>query len=65
MDLKSICKKSCRNVLASYSLKIVLIVTFILAIWKGQWIWVIGGIAGIIIGFIPTLLKKDINVTLP
>lgn len=65
MNDKSICKESCRNVLASYSLKIVLVITFILAIWKSQWIWVIGGIAGIIIGFIPTLLKKDIKVTLP
>lgn len=65
MNDKSICKESCRNVLASYSLKIVLVVTFILAIWKSQWIWVIGGIAGIIISFIPTLLKKDIKVTLP
>lgn len=54
-----------KNVIASYSLKIVLIVTFILALWKNQWIWVIGGIVGIILGFIPTLLKKDIKVTLP
>lgn len=63
-------KKTFRNdaykiVIASYSLKIVLIVTFLLAIWKNQWIWVIGCIVGIILGFVPTLLKKDINVTLP
>lgn len=63
-------KKTFRNdaykiVIASYSLKIVLIVTFLLAIWKNQWIWVIGSIVGIILGFVPTLLKKDINVTLP
>jgi hypothetical protein len=62
---KPFCNKLCKNVLASYSLKIVIIVTFILAIWKNQWIWVIGGIAGIIIGFVPALLKKNINVTLP
>ena len=62
---RSFCNNLCKNFIASYSLKIVLIVTFILAIWKGQWIWVIGGIIGITLGFIPTLLKKDINVTLP
>ena len=62
---KKFCNELCKNVIASYSLKIVLIITFILAIWKNQWIWVIGGLAGIIIGFIPTLLKKNINVTLP
>jgi hypothetical protein len=62
---KPFCDNICKNVISSYSLKIVLIVTFILAIWKNQWIWVIGGIVGIILSFIPTLLKKDINVTLP
>ena len=54
-----------RHVIASYSMKIVLIVTLVLAIWKREWIWVFGCIIGIIIGFIPTLLKNDIKVTLP
>jgi hypothetical protein len=62
---REICNNLCKSIIASYSLKVVLIITFILAIWKNQWIWVIGGIAGIILSFIPTLLKKDINVTLP
>ena len=62
---KKISEEQYKNVIASYSLKIVLIITFILAIWKNQWIWVIGGLAGIIIGFIPTLIKKNINITLP
>jgi len=47
------------------SMKIVLIVTLVLAIWKKEWIWVLGCIAGFIIGFLPTLLKRDIKVTLP
>jgi len=54
--------KSC---LSSLSMKLVLVVTLLLAVWKRQWIWVIGCIAGIIIGFLPTLLKHDIKVTLP
>ena len=54
-----------KKIILSYSLKIVLIVTIILAIWKREWIWVLGCIAGITIGFIPTLLKNDIKVTLP
>jgi hypothetical protein len=53
------------HTIASYSMKIVLIVTIILSVWKREWIWVLMCIMGIIIGFIPTILKRDIKVTLP
>ena len=58
-------EKSKKEIIASYSMKIVIIITLILAINVKQWIWVIGSIVGILIGFIPTLLKKDIKFTLP
>jgi len=54
-----------KHVAASYSMKIVLIVTLILAVWKREWIWVLGCIVGILIGFIPSLLKHNLKVTLP
>ena len=54
-----------RQILASYSMKFVLIATIILAIWKREWIWVVMCIVGTIISFIPTILKRDIKVTLP
>lgn len=57
--------KSKREIIASYSMKLVIIVTLVLAIQVKQWIWVMGSIIGILIGFIPTLLKKDIKFTLP
>jgi hypothetical protein len=53
------------QVIASYSMKIVLVVTIILAVWKREWIWVLMCIVGMIIGFIPMILKHDIKVTLP
>lgn len=56
---------STKSYIASMSMKIVFIITLVLAVWKREWIWVLGCIAGIIIGFIPTLLKRDIKVTLP
>ena len=56
---------STKSYIASISMKIVLVVTLVLAIWKKEWIWVFGCIAGIIIGFVPTLLKHDFKVTLP
>jgi len=53
------------EIIASYSMKIVIIATLFIAIHFRQWIWVIGSIFGILIGFIPTILKKDIKFTLP
>jgi len=57
--------KSKREIFASYSMKIVIIFTLILALWQRNWIWVIGSIIGIIIGLIPTLRHMDIKFTLP
>jgi hypothetical protein len=57
--------KSKKEIAASYSMKIVIISTLILALWQRQWIWVIGSIIGIIIGLIPTLRHMDIKFTLP
>jgi len=53
------------ELIASYSMKVVIIITLILAVIVKQWFWVIGSIIGIFIGFIPTILKKDIKFTLP
>ena len=54
-----------KHLLASYCMKIVLIITIIIAITQQEWLWVIGSILGIIIGFIPTFIKQDISATLP
>lgn len=54
-----------KHVLASYSMKIVLLVTIVIAIGQSEWLWVIGSVVGIIIGFIPSLIKQNVNVTLP
>jgi hypothetical protein len=54
-----------KKVATSYSMKVVLVATLIIAVWKKEWIWAIGCIVGIVIGFVPTLLKHDIKITLP
>ena len=62
------CKVKCKSrkeIIASYSMKIVIIATFIISIWLKYWIWAIASIIGVIIGFIPTFLHKDIKFTLP
>ena len=58
-------QESNKEIIASYSMKIVIIATLILAINERQWIWVIGSFVGIFISLIPALLKKDISFTLP
>jgi hypothetical protein len=54
-----------KHILASYSMKIVLLITIIIAIYQCEWLWVIGSLIGIVLGFIPSLIKHDISVTLP
>jgi hypothetical protein len=45
--------------------RIILIISIILAIWKRDWVWVIGTCIWLFIIFIPFLLKKDVKLTLP
>ena len=57
--------ESDKKLIASYSMKVVIIATLVLALIVEQWIWIVGSIIGISIGFIPTILKKNIKLTLP
>ena len=54
-----------KKLVASYSMKIVILATLFFAIREQQWLWVLGCIIGILISLIPTLLKKDYHITLP
>jgi hypothetical protein len=54
-----------KELIASYSLQGVLLATLIIALWKNEWIWVIGCFVGFSIGFIPPLLHQNIKITLP
>jgi len=58
-------KQSKPELLASYSLQAVLIATFLIALWKQEWLWVIGCFVAVFIGFIPSLIHKNINILLP
>lgn len=58
-------KQSKPELIAAYSLQIVLIVTFLIAFWKQEWIWVLGCFIAVFIGFIPSLIHKDMNILLP
>ena len=57
------CKKRCFSF--SFLLRIVMIISLILAIWKRDWVWVVGTFFGIFISTLPGILKKDLKFTLP
>ncbi len=53
------------GIILSYSLKIVMIIFLIISIWKLHWIWIFGCTLAIIVSFIPTILKRNYQITLP
>jgi hypothetical protein len=57
--------QSTPELVASYSLQVVLVVTLIVALWKREWIWVIGCFAAVFIGFVPSFINKDMKILLP
>lgn len=58
-------KQSKPELIASYSLQAVLIVTLFIALWKQEWLWVIGCFVAVVIGFIPSLIHKNVKILLP
>jgi len=61
--IKNICRKRC--VSFSFLLRIVMIISLILALWKKDYTWVVGTFIGFFISILPTILKKDTKFTLP
>ena len=61
--IKDICKKRC--VSFSFLLRIIMIISLILALYKKDYTWVVGTFIGFFISILPTILKKDTKFTLP
>jgi hypothetical protein len=53
------------GIILSYSLKLVMIIFLIISIWKLHWIWIFGCILALFISLIPTILKRNYQITLP
>ena len=53
------------NFLSLHILKIIMFILLIIAFWKDDWTGVFGCIIGIILSFIPSILHKNFNITLP
>ena len=61
--VKLICRKRCFSF--SFALRIVMIISLILAIWRKDWVWVVGTFIGLFISILPSILKRDAKFTLP
>lgn len=53
------------GVFLSYVLKLIMIIFLIISIWKLHWIWIFGCILALIVSLIPTILKRNYQITLP
>ena len=53
------------GIIISYILKIIMIIFLIISIWKLFWIWIFGCILALIVSFVPTILKRNYQITLP
>ena len=61
--IREICRRRC--VSFSFLLRIIMIISLILALWKKDYTWVVGTLIGFTISILPTILKKDTKFTLP
>jgi len=53
------------GIILSYILKIIMIIFLIISIWKTHWIWIFGCMFALIVSSIPTILKRNYQITLP
>jgi len=61
--IKNICRKQCFSF--TFLLRIVMIISIILAVWRKDWVWVVGTFIGLFISVLPSIIKRDAKFTLP
>ena len=61
--VKNTCLKRCFT--WTFVLRIVMVISIILAIWRRDWVWVVATFIGLFISLIPTILKRDVKFSLP
>jgi len=53
------------NFFSLHILKIIMFILLVVAFWKNDWNGIFGCIIGIMLSFIPSILHKNFNITLP
>jgi len=54
-----------RGIVTSHFLKVIMVLLLVVAVWNKNWSGVFGCIFGILLSGIPSILKRNYNVTLP
>ena len=55
--LRKICNKQCLSF--TLLLRIVMIISIIIALWRRDWVWVVGTCIGFFVSILPSIIKKD------
>jgi len=63
VNLKEICIKQCFSF--TFLFRIVMIISIIIAVWRKDWVWVVGTCIGLFISILPSIIKRDVKFTLP
>jgi hypothetical protein len=53
------------GVILSYFLKIIMVIFLFISIYNLHWIWIFGCILALIVSSVPTILKRNYQITLP
>jgi hypothetical protein len=53
------------GVILSYFLKIIMVIFLIISIYNQNWVWIFGCILALIVSSVPTILKRNYQITLP
>lgn len=53
------------GVILSYFLKIIIVIFLIISIYNKHWIWIFGSSLALIVSLIPSVLKRNYQITLP
>ena len=61
--INNICRKQCFTF--TCLLRIVMIISVILALWRRDVVWVVGTFIGLFISILPSILIRDVKFTLP
>ncbi|KYK20525.1 hypothetical protein AYK21_05945 [Thermoplasmatales archaeon SG8-52-2] len=61
--VKKICNKQCLSF--TLLLRVVMIFSIIIALWRRDWVWVVGTCIGFFVSILPSIIKKDAKFTLP
>lgn len=53
------------GVIFSYLMKTLIVILLVISILKNHWVWIFGCILALIVSLIPTILKRNYQITLP